>query len=265
MKIWISLFILINLIFISVVPVSAKMSPNTLLLQKPEWDGAIISGKWLNTEFRYQSYDRHDISSIGPTFITQFPNKPNLEVGARVLLMNADYDNYDDKLGLSDIDCWGKYQFYNRSGLLISGGLLLTLPFGSDSIYDKAASGEVNIELFGAARYHVSEILVAIGHLGLRKNNDMDVEINSFRVERDGEVQIELGGGIIYQVQPNINLLAELNIATEPYDEYDNDIELTGGIEYRLQSNFSLRGGLGFGFDDGAPETELICGGVYTF
>ncbi|MCP4395351.1 MAG: hypothetical protein GY804_13955 [Alphaproteobacteria bacterium] len=123
MKIGISLFLMITLLCIIVLPVSAKISSNTRLLQKPEWDGAIISGKWLNTEFRYQWYERNsfdsDFKTLGPTFITQFPNNSKLEVGSRLLLMNADYDYFDSEIGISDIDCWGKYQFYNRSGLLM--------------------------------------------------------------------------------------------------------------------------------------------------
>ncbi len=267
------------LVIISVLCLSmqaiAEITENNRLLQKPEWDGAIISGKWLNNEVRYQQFEvngNEDVNflSVGSTFITSIPAIPNFEIGAKLWLMNANYDHFDSETGLSDIDCWGKYQFYNMNNLLISGGIQLTLPLGSDSILHPRASGETNIELFGAARYRVSEITSVVGHVGLRRNADADVDLSSkngfdIDAEIEGETQIEAGCGIIYQLQPSLNLLGEFNIATEAYDDSESDIEMTFGAEYMLKPNMSVKGGLGFGLDDGAPQAELIAGCTLLF
>jgi len=271
-RFWIVLLVLISLSLVS-MPAAAGVSPNARLLQRPEWDGAIVSGNWLSGEFRYQQYDigneDMDILVLGPTFATSLPDIPKLELGSRLWLINADYDRYDGETGLGDIDCWGKYQFLNQNNFLLSGGFLLTLPTGDEGILHPRATGELNIEVFGAGRYHINSLFALVGHFGIRKNGDADIKLErngfgrDFKSELDGEAQIEIGGGLIYQAQPNLNILGEFNIATEAYDDLDSDIELTGGVEYMLQPDISLKGGLGMGLDDGAPGMELI--GACTF
>lgn len=271
-KFWIVLLILISLSLVS-MSAAAGVSPNARLLQRPEWDGAIVSGSWLSGEFRYQQYDigNEDVGvmALGPTFATSLPNIPQLELGSRLWLMNADYDSFDGETGLGDIDCWGKYQFLNQNNFLLSGGLLLTLPTGDEGIVHPRATGEINIEVFAAGRYHVNSLFALVGHFGIRKNSDADIDLErdgfgrGVRGELDGEAQIEVGGGLIYQAQPDLNILGEFNIATEAYDNSDSDIGLTGGVEYMLQPDVSLKGGLGLGLDDGAPDFELI--GACTF
>lgn len=271
MKKLILLCVIVQFLCIS-IPAGAIISSNTRLLQKPEWDGAIISGHWLNSEFRYQTaelFGNEDTNflTIGPTFITSLPSVDKLELGARLWVMHADYDHFDSEFGLSDMDVWAKYQFYNQNNLHISGGLLFTLPSGSDGIVHPKASGELNMEVFGAARYNVSDMIAVIGHVGIRNNGDMDVDLDpgNWHGELDGDSQIELGGGVIYQLQPNLSILGELNVASEAYDDAENDIELTGGVEYILRSNLAIKGGIGLGLDDGAPDFELIGSCVYTF
>lgn len=270
MKLWVSLLIMVQMILFA-LPVGADISSNTRLLQKPEWDGAIISGNWLNGEFRYQQGEiggNEDINvlALGATFATSLPDLPKLELGARAWLMHADYDHFDSEFGLSDIDCWGKYQFYNQNQLLLSAGLMLSLPLGSDGVVHPRASGELNIEAFAAARYQASTLLTFIGHIGIRNNGDMEFDLDgagpfgNSRGEFDGETQLEIGGGAIYQLQPNLNFLGELNIASEAYEDSDSDIGLTLGLDYLLRSNMTLKGGLGLGLDDGAPDIELIIG-----
>jgi len=275
MKYLITLAIMVQIILIG-FPASAEISSNARMLQKPEWDGAVVSGKWLSGEFRYQKYEigddeDADVIAFGPTFAASLPNLPELELGTRLWLMNEDYDHFKSETGLSDIDLWGKYQFFNNNGLMLSGGLMFSLPVGCEGVVHPRATGEFNLELFGAARYNIDEVFSVVGHLGIRKNSDMESELEGkgsnadVEGEIDGETQFEIGGGIIYQLQYNLNILGELNIATEAYDDAENDIELTGGVEYMLQPNLSLKGGLGLGMDDGAPDFELIIGGTVTF
>ncbi|MBU1172469.1 MAG: DUF3187 family protein [Proteobacteria bacterium] len=274
MKMLISFCVIVQILCLS-LPAGAIISSNTRLLQKPEWDGAVVSGHWLNGEIRYQKaeLDDEDVNfiTIGPTFATSLPNVDRLELGGRLWLMRADYDNFESESGLGDMDLWAKYQLYNQNNLTISGGLLLTFPSGSDGIVHKNASGELNMEVFGAARFNLSDIIAVIGHIGIRNNGDMEVDLenesngNNVHGELDGESQIEIGGGVIYQLQPNLCILGELNIASEAYDDSENDIEFTGGVEYILGPSMAVKGGMGFGLDDGAPDFELIGSCVYTF
>ncbi|KJS33192.1 MAG: hypothetical protein VR64_02945 [Desulfatitalea sp. BRH_c12] len=264
------LMILYVLTVLLSIPLSAtaEITQNSRLLQRPEWDGAVMQKNWIEGALRFQEWDTDfgDVSvwSLGPTFITSLPGNPRIELGGRFDIMNFDPDNSDSETGLSDIDLWGKYQFYQDARFMLSAGLLVTLPTGSEEVIHPRASGEFNAEMFVAGRYQASQQLAMIGHLALRKNSDMDIEFNGFEGEVDGETQLAVGGGIIYAVTPQLDLQGEFNIATEAYEIFDNDIQLRGGAEYRVANDFSLRGGIGIGLD-GAPDWDLILGCAYLF
>jgi hypothetical protein len=262
-------------------PAFAVISPNTRLLQRPEWDGEVFINPWIYGQMRYQYFssdidtvngkgsNKTSVFAIGPTFAMPIPNAEQLELGGRVWLMSTStkIDKIDLKgsgTGLSDIDLWGKYQFIDDP-VKLSGGLLFTLPTGAEKVISPWATGKFNVELFGALRYYIADNFALASHLGLRINGDAEYKIKDTKVELDGKASFELGGGIIYQVDDQLNILGELNFGTEPYKDADNDIELTGGIEYALQENFSLRGGLGIGLDEVAPDFELMGGASYAF
>ena len=238
-------------------------------MQRPEWDGAIMQSPWIEGSLSYQEWDTDladaSVWALSPTFITSLPSNPEVELGGRFDLLYYDPDNFDSESGVSDIDIWGKYQFIKTPEYMLSGGLLITIPTGSEEIVHPHASGEFNIEGFAAGRYKASNQLAIIAHVALRKNSDMDVEINSVETEIDGEIQFALGGGAIYEVTPDLNLQGELNAATEAYDEFDNDIQLRFGADYQIAPDFTLRGGTAIGLDEGAPEWELTFRCAYLF
>lgn len=240
---------------------SSEVTQNDRLFQRPERDGAVVQKYWLDTAVTFQQWDfgRDDaeVWTFGPTFITSLPSNRSIELGGRVDLMNFDPDGYGDESGLSDIDLWGKYQFLTGKDYLVSAGLLLTLPTGSEKIIHPRASGEVNVEMFAAGRYQVKPSLAAIAHVALRRNADMDIEVRNVKAEVDGELQMALGGGVIYEVTPELNLQGELNFATEAYDDFDSDIQLRVGADYEIKPDLLLRGGTSIGLDDGAPDLEL--------
>jgi hypothetical protein len=125
------------------------------------------------------------------------------------------------------------------------------------------------VEVFVAGRYQADRKTALIAHVAMRKNSDMDVAIETGfgrrRVEIDGELQLALGGAVIYEAAPQWNLIGEFNLATEPYDDFDNDIQLVGGAAYKFNQDLSFRGGVGVGLDDGAPQWEIMIGAAYTF
>jgi hypothetical protein len=53
----------------------------------------------------------------------------------------GDINDFDGESGLSDLNLWGKYRFYNRDGLSFTAGVLLTVPTGSED--DGLGTGEV--------------------------------------------------------------------------------------------------------------------------
>lgn len=259
------------IMFLLVFPLTAlaEITQNDRLLQRPEWDGAVMQQNWIDGAIRFQSWD-NDVSDAkawlaGPTFITSLPDLRSLELGTRLDVIHFDPDNSSSETGLSDIDIWGKYQFLNTPQAMMAAGLLFTLPTGSEDIILPHASGEFNAELFCGGRYLASNTISVIGHVSLRKNNDMDIKIGRFSGEVDGKLQMTMGGGAIFEVTPQLNLQGELNIATEPYDDFDSEILLSAGAEFSVDQNLSLRGGMSFGLDEGSPEGELSLGCAYSF
>lgn len=245
------------------------LSQNDRLMQRPEWDGAVMQGPWIEGALTLQEWDSDlgeaEVWMLGPTFIMSMPDLPELEMGGRVDAIYFDPDDSDSETGVSDIDVWGKYQFIKTAEYMLSAGLLMTLPTGSEEVVHPRASGEFNFEGFVAGRYQANSQLALIAHVALRKNNDMEVEIDDVEVEIDGEMQVAIGGGVIYEVTPDLNLQGELNAASEPYDEYDSDIQLRVGADYQVAPQFTLRGGTAIGVDDGAPDWELTFRCAYLF
>lgn len=264
----ITIFFLFVLIMLSPVNTMA-LTQNDRLMQRPELDGAVMQANWIEGTLRFQAWDLEygdaEVWSVGPTFITSLPGNRNVELGGRIDVMNFDLKDQDDETGLSDIDIWGKYQLIKDSQIVISGGLLMSLPTGSDDIVHPHASGELNMELFIATRFEINTEIAAIAHVRIRKNSDMDVRIEKEDVEIEGETQLGFGGGIIYQATSEINLLAEFNYATDPYEEFDDDIQLRGGMDLNVTPNLTLRSSLAIGADDGAPEWEFTAGCAYLF
>lgn len=261
------LWILLAVLLVVPVTGEAQVSPDTRLLQRVERDGAVFTGAYLDAQFRYQNWDMGDGWLLGPTFAMSFADLPQLELGSRVLLVSMKADKPakgDTETGLGDINIWGKYQFVDDP-VLLSAGLLFTLPTGSEKVVHPDATGEFNVEFFGAARYYIVDVVALIGHLGLRINADADYKIKGAKYEVDGETQFMLGGGVIFEATPELDILGELNFATEPYKDTDNQIEITGGAEYSFSEAFAGRGGIGIGLDDGSPDIELILAGSIVF
>lgn len=257
--------------FMLILPmtVSAEVTQNDRLLQRPELDGAIVQKNWLETEFRFENWDFDggdaEVWTFGPTFISPVLSNQFIELGGRFDIINFDPDGFESETGASDIDVWGKYQVFKSEDTMISVGLLMTLPTGSEKILHPRASGEVNGEIFSGGRYQISPSLTAIAHVGLRHNSDMDVEVGNRETEVDGELQAKLGGGVIYEATQKLNLQGELNYATEAYEDFDDDVRLSVGADYEITPVFLLRGGSSFGLDDGAPDWGMTFGGLFQF
>lgn len=270
-------YVLLALLGIPAI-VSAEITKNDRMIQKPEWDGAIIQDKWIQGLLGYENYDNDaDTTTIGyleTTFATSLKNLP-LELGGRLRILNCDIDYDDsrtsdiDETGIGDIDLWGKYQVFGAPRGSLAAGLLITLPTGSDDIPSAAATGEVNLELFLAGRYYVWKDLALIGHLGLRKNSDKKEKVKISGVEHEvkmeGETQFQFTGGALFEVTPKLDLQAGLVYATEAYENGENDFRIRGGATYDLGLNLALKGDLTIGLDDGAPDWGITIGCAYMF
>lgn len=274
------------LVSLLVIPICAiaDVTQNDRLMQRPEWDGAVMQSNYLDFSFKFEEWEteldgndddlEYSLWSLGPTFITSLPGNRKLELGTRFAYMSEEFDDVDGNdidsaSGLSDIDFWTKYQVFKDSQIMVSTGFLLTLPTGSEDILHPRSTGELNFELFAGGRYNISNVMTGIAHIALRKNHDTEWEYEVNDRDRDqdidGETQFGIGGGVIFQVAPELNLQAEFNWANEAYEDAEDDISLSFGGDFKVAPTASLRANFAVGLDEGAPQWQLGLGGAFAF
>ena len=72
------------------------------------------------------------------------------------------------------------------------------------------------------------------------------------------ETSLNIGAGAIYPINEQLNLVGELFMQSE--GDY---MMLSGGVDYNLGSG-RIRGALGLGLDDGAPDIKIMGGYLLT-
>lgn len=228
------------------------------LIQRPIEDAAYAEQAYMEGQFRYQDVDGGESSilfgGLGAVTVAD-----DFEVGAFIGFKSTDPDVGDGESGLLDIDVYGRYNFKpiqtDAADIFATTGLLLSLPVGSEDLYE----GTLDAEGFGAARF-AFDTFVLTGALGLRINGDYERDVPGGVATADGELSIVLTGGGLLPVSDTVTLTGELDIETARFDRGDSDVRLTPGVDVLTGDALHLRGGVGIGLTDGAPDLELILG-----
>jgi hypothetical protein len=215
-------------------------------------DAALAQPGYAEGQFRYLSgdIDGFIIGAQGAYMLM-----PLFEAGGRVGF--ASLSNGESESGLMDPDFYARYLVVESPATKIAVGGLLNLPVGSDKILQ----GTFDFEGFGGLRYALPQIVV-LGNFGFRMNGDL--EINDVK-QAEGKMSILFGGGLIYQVNPQVSILGELAFETEQYKNGDSLVQLTPGIDFELESGLKLRGALALGLSDAVPDFVLIAGVAMPF
>ena len=185
-----------------------------------------------------------------------YPITPQIEIGGAFGFRRFGSDHGGSSSGITDMTATGRYNVI-QTPVLISAGGYVTLPIGSDKI----GEGNLNFGAFGSARYPLNNGIVIIGTIGLdfRETETVDVTFNTNTLQYETrkktgyETSFLIAGGGIYRLNEQINLIGELNIWSQ--GDY---MLLTGGGEFALQPNSKIRGALGLGLDDGAPDFTIM-------
>ncbi|MCG3158041.1 MAG: hypothetical protein DKINENOH_04682 [bacterium] len=231
---------------------------NVRLLQTFFQDAPIATSPYGEGLFQYSTYD-NDLSSIDLAVQAALPVAEKLQLGGALGFRNISPDVGDSQSGISDLLVSGRYNVV-PGPTMISVGALITLPIGSEDI------GESTLDFggFGSLRHRLESGLVLTSTLGLdfEETKVPKFNPNTGKVETDSEYDNSLliGGGVIYPTKNNLNIIGEINFRTE--GDY---ILLSGGLDYLLKSGGRLRGGLGLGLDDGAPNFTLRAGYLLGF
>ncbi len=242
--------VLISLFYVSGIFAQGDTQDDVHLFQTFFRDAPISTVPYGDFGLIYNVFEGFKTLTIGGR--GGYPINPKFELGAQLGFLNVSPDNGDGESGISDLQAVGKYNLLSETTNLSAGGLI-TLPIGNDDV----GQGDLNFGAFGALRHPLQNGIVLTGVLGLDFIETETVDFNPFTGEVDKDTDYEssflIGGGVIYPASPQLNLVGELNIQTE-----GDFIMLSGGIDYKLQMGSRIRGGLGLGLDDGAPDVSLM-------
>lgn len=237
---------------------TATSSTDRLFLNFIE-DATVADDQWWEGQVEYQDGEIADAALIRG--VVAFQPVSHLEVGGRVGFGNTDAPaSFPDGTGATDLDAWAKYYFDRGDGANEwAVGAVVTVPTGDDTA--GLGTDAFSLGFFGSVRHRFDRILFT-GKLGLRINGDAQI----FGLpERDGEVSLSVGAGVIVPWSDAVSFVGEANFEGERFDGFDEDVRVLGGINWRLGNRGILRPALGLGLTDGAPDAQILLGYAATF
>jgi hypothetical protein len=217
------------------------------LFQSYFFDTPIATTNHVQPGLVYSSYENSSLLGIGAN--GGYAVNPKLEVLGGLSYLSWSYDNVDGQSGLSDLTLVGRYKLTEGKPTQFAAGALLTLPIGSDDV----GGGNFDFGAYAAVRHPLNNGMVVTGNVALL----LEETVNS-KGEDDRETSLELAGGVIYPMNNQMNIVGELTI------KGDKDyMLLSGGVDY-VMGNGRLRGALGIGLDDLAPDFQIMAGYLLT-
>lgn len=207
-------------------------------------DSAHSANAYVEGVFNYADDDDFESANIGAQ--GGIPLTAEIEIGLTGGYANVDPDAGSSESGLLDIDVIGKYHLDNIRGHQLTVGASLALPVGEKDI----GQDRTDFGLFGTVRRPINEYLLAMGSIGL----------DFLDLEPDRETSLHLGGGIIYKLDSQLHLSAELSLDTE-----EDASDITGGVDYKMQTGGRIRGSFSLGLDNGTADFALQIGYLQRF
>lgn len=230
------------------------------LFQRFAEDGAIAPHVWLEGQGRIQTNTRFfgDIESDrwAGLAVLGLGLTEEIEVGLRLGLVEVDPDSGRSENGLSDLEVHAKYRIDELPASIVVGGVV-KLPTADEE--HGLGTGKVDLEGFGAVRKDLGHVTL-IGNAGLRINQDPDVP-----GDIDGEMSLLLGGGMIIGLTSRVYNVWEMTYESKRYEGGAADSRLTPGLIWRVGNRGIVRGAIGIGLSDGAPDFDGIISAALTY
>ncbi len=248
------------LLIIFTPALAQNKTDNVRLFQSYFYDAPIATSMYIEPGLDYatSSFGNVDLSTMVIGAKAGYPINEKIEAGAAIGFLNLSSNPGESESGLTDLGVYGRYNVVSQDALNFSAGAMLTLPIGEK----KVGQSNLNYGAFGAIRYALENGIVLAGNLGIMfyETTTVEIKYNDFgipvgQVEKsDYKNYLNLGFGAIYPVNPQMNAIGELNLKTDI-----NYMMLSGGVDY-LMGKGRLRGALGLGLDDGAPDFQISLG-----
>jgi len=214
-------------------------------------------GKKANGEglFQYGTYD-NNASTIDLAVQAAFPVSPKIKLAGFWAFENYSPDQGDGRSGITDIAVSGRYQVV-QGNTPVAVGALATLPVGSEDL----GEGNFDFGFFGSLRHKVeSSPLTLAGTFGLNfvettTLGNLNPNTGQVETKKDHDTSVLIAGSVIYPMSSGLSMVFEINMRPD-----DNYALLSGGLDYPLHGGGRLRGGLGLGLDDAAPNFAIRFG-----
>src|SRR5437867_4176299 len=101
---------------------TGKISNENRLFQRFIEDGAVTDGTWAEPQFRYATFDHHDVWSVGPQIA--FNVAEDVELGGRIDLETLNNNPGGTETGFSDMEVYGKVRLTTKPTQFAMGALL---------------------------------------------------------------------------------------------------------------------------------------------
>jgi hypothetical protein len=233
-------------------------------------DAPILKKNFVHPLFTYSSFENWSVMTVGA--IGGHPFTPKVDLQAGLHYVSSSPDKGDGQSGISDLDVVGRYNIKKDKVNNFSVGGYASLPIGSD----KVGYSKFNFGGFGAYRNQMKSGMVITATAGLYfievpdygDVSGLDADDFNFakaaadaddEVKTKHETQFRIGGGVIYPVNKQLNIVGELALRTKI-----DFMMLSGGVDYAMKNGGRLRGALGIGLDDGAPDLMILAGYMLT-
>jgi hypothetical protein len=229
---------------------------NIRLFQSFFQDAYVTPNPYLDAEFDYQYYDTFgmDTDLYQLAFRVGLPIDPKTELHARLGMVHISPDN-GSETSLSDLYIGARHMFIDRETKL-SGGAFVTIPTGKQETWED----NLDFGVYTALRHPLEHGFVLTATTGLIYTEKYsgfgfrdDFDGRMFGRSSDHKTILRLGGGMIYEHNEKVNLIGEAVYKSR----YDYKL-ISGGIDYAFDRKTSIRGALGLGLDDGAPELQVL-------
>jgi hypothetical protein len=199
-------------------------------------DAVFTPGVDVEPAFLFSFYDQANLWFGGAR--TAIWVAPNVEVGGRFGWAGADPDNGPSGSSFGDLDLFARYRMPVDFPGTLAAGTELRLPTGS------ADAGQDNtfVRIFGAFRQEMAGAFTFTANLAFEYLDFLGDDANG----------IAVGFGSLIPISGSLTTIVEFNLKTA----FEYAI-VTGGLDYELPPGGHLRGAVGIGLNDEAPDVEL--------
>jgi hypothetical protein len=244
----------------STTPAAPKEIADRLFLSFAQ-QSAVVPSQWWEGQIEFADGSKDiPVDVLLARGVVAFRPIKTLEVGGWVGFGSTHASGTaPDGTGATDLDIYGKWVFQNvAEDTNFCAGVLVTVPTGDDT--SGLGFNSFSTEAFGGVSHDFKDLVVD-GHVGLRLNGNGKFQ----GVDLTGKTSFEVGFSALFPLANRVSLVGEALFESDRFDQMDASTQILAGINWRAFGRGMLRGAVGAGLTNGAPDFRVIASYAYTF